>query len=91
MSIAEVAPWAVAGLFAVLYIIEHARSAVLTRDCMNRLQSRDLREYAALKPVLEPSKPPPTPKPQRTRPTATVSEEAVEASVMEAKEAWNTL
>ena len=93
MSIPEIAPWVVAGLFAVLYIIEHARNAFLTRDCMNRLQSRDLREYAALRPILSQERPvAPQVKPERAarRPNV-VDEDQVEAVIAEAREAWNSL
>ena len=92
MNIAEIAPWVTAGLFAALYLVEHARNAVLTRDCMNRLQARDLREYAAMQPVLEPQRQdPPRREHPRARPVVTDNEAEVEAVVMEAREAWNTL
>jgi len=92
VSIVETAPWVVGGLFAVLYVIEHARNAFLTRDCMNRLQSRDLREYAALQPILEQQRASaPVTRSERPRPRQDVTEAQVEASIIEAKEAWNSL
>lgn len=92
MSLAEIAPWVVAGLFAVLYVLEHARNAFLTRDCLNRLQSRDLREYAALRPILEQQRPSaPQPKPERPQAAVNVEQEQIEAAIMEGREAWNSL
>jgi len=93
MSIPDIAPWVVVGLFAVLYIIEHARNAFLTRDCMNRLQSRDLREYAALRPILSQERPvAPQAKPTRqTRRLEVVDENQVEATIAEARQAWRSL